>query len=385
MNITFLEHFFLKGKLLSNLNKYYFFYIFSSHSYNRVYSFNNHNVFYKSLFYIKNKKHYDFNLNRFFLKYKKNIYIRNTFFNIKKKLNTFFFSFNMNTFYNNFNYSYIHKYINVFLNRHFFNVFKRFNSFSTINISNFFIYNNIFPKTFLYNYKYFKYFYNYRYKQMFFIPPNKKKKLNEIHFRGKKTGRFIWFKKYIKLSLRHLKIKDSLKEYNIRNHLNHINLFYFIKFFKRSIFNHILSNLYNSIITIKKKRLLLKQKIIRFFNFKKIFTIIYNNTSKNIFLTFLNYKGNVLFNISSGHMKTIIGRKKTYYYTVFNITKIFLNRIESFLHPGKNGLKIIIKGSLLYVDNFLNCISYYYLRKDNYTLSFFRFKVFMKKYISYIK
>lgn len=111
----------------------------------------------------------------------------------------------------------------------------------------------------------------------------------------------------------------------------------------------------------------------------------YKNTLRNIFLTLSTNEGKHLYHISSGHLK-FFGRKKVYYKTIYNLTRRFLYKMESFLY--KNNIffiKIVIKGYLNDISNFLRPFfkrSYYF---QQYRHFFKNYLFLLKKYILYIK
>jgi len=175
------------------------------------------------------------------------------------------------------------------------------------------------------------------------------------------------------------------REYNIRYQYKNIYLYYFFKWFNKNIFKHYLSILFNSLFNVKKERILLKQRIIQYFNVNNIGTIVYKNTLKNIFITLTNNKGKVLYSISSG-LIGFFGKKKTYHLTVTNITKRFLFGIKT-IWPYKkiHAFKLVLKGSLLYINNFFSVIKGRARRFDRDSKLINNVFNFFKKYLFFIK
>lgn len=314
------------------------------------------------------------NINNKILKYKNNFYHKN----LNKKLfykliNSILIRTNNNLFNINYNKETFLKYYNLYFKRHysFYYYLLNNNNITFNNLNKYFIQNNTEKITPLY-----KKIYNYSYKNIF---SNKK---SPIYYYNR-NRRFINLSTYI--SLKNKEYLSSYNEYNIRFYYKKIYLYYFFKWFNKTFFNHFLSILFNYVFYVKKERLNLKKRIIQYINLNNIGSIVYKKTSKNIFISLVNNKGDVLYSTSSGCIG-YFWKKKTYKATLIKLTKRFLLKIQKKL-PKYNifYLKIIIKGNLSFIEYFFNTVHRITFLKKSLILKLKSTFYLLKKYFSFIK
>lgn len=298
-------------------------------------------------------------------------------FSLYYSINKYFKFKNYNTFYINTNWKTYVKYVNSYYKRHLINKFKfkTNKKYFKYNLKyNSIIFNN---PNFNKKKKKFKYLYNYSYESKY----NTCKRY--LYYYGI-TERFISFFIYYEIQKKK-DVFNRFKEFKIRNTFKKIYIYFFFKWFKKKIYYHAFSNLFNFFFNIKKERILLKKKLTLCLNLDSIGIITYKNTLKNIFITLSKYNGNQLFNISSGSLG-IFGYKKRHYNTIKNVIKTFFYSIEKVLDENSiSKIKLVVNG---YISNF-NYLMFHFVRRlsvyDRLTVAFMTYLLFLKKYMIFIK
>jgi hypothetical protein len=183
-------------------------------------------------------------------------------------------------------------------------------------------------------------------------------------------------------------IKDSFyrfDEYNIRYNFKYVYIYFFFKLFKKKIYFHAFSNIFNLYFKIKKVRFLLKKKLTLFLNLDSIGVITYRYTVRNLFITLSDYKGEALLTVSSGDSGHF-GYKKTHFPIIRSVIKSFLQRVLDKLFINNiTRLKFVIKGHYF---NFYNFILPFVRRLTSYdklTIFFINFLSFLKRYLVFLK